>query len=112
MSPRNDPLFEDLPRSCPGIWRDRVDCSCDPGHGELTELQRSMLDLEAKYSNGYDLGEKLNAILELMGPGMHNRYYQRLDALLDRKPALEYDGPLVNRLRARRATPKWRRGAA
>lgn len=101
-------LFEELPRSCPGIWVDNWDCSCDPGHGELTELQKQMLDIESRFYK-YP-GTKGQAIRDETGLKV-DRYLQLLNALLDTRKAFEAEPVLVGRLRELRATPKWRRTA-
>ena len=63
---------------------------------ELTETEKSMLDLERgwwKYP-----GAKDTAIHEQLGM-TPTRYYQALNALIDRPEALAHDALLVKRLR-------------
>lgn len=101
----------DEQQTCPGVWVDNVHCSCEGGHGELTELQQKMLDLESQ--RFVMLGSKANAIHDLMGPGNWNRYYQLLAALIDREIALAHNPSLVKRLRRIRDSKPWeRRGVA
>lgn len=71
-----------------------------PGRGGLSERDRAVLSFEKqhfKYS-----GTKEQAIRDRFGMSA-TRYYQVLNALLDRPEALEFDPLVVNRLRRRRA---------
>jgi len=68
--------------------------------GGLSERDRAVLAFEKqhfKYS-----GSKEQAIRDRFGMSA-TRYYQVLNALLDRPEALEFDPVVVNRLRRRRA---------
>ena len=68
--------------------------------GDLSEREREILDLERtwwKYA-----GAKEQAVRELFGMSA-TRYYQVLNALLDREDALAFDPLLVKRLRRLRA---------
>ena len=68
--------------------------------GGLSERDRAVLAFEKqhfKYS-----GSKEQAIRDRFGVSA-TRYYQILNALLDRPEALEFDPMVVNRLRRRRA---------
>lgn len=70
------------------------------GGGGLSERDRAVLAFEKqhfKYS-----GSKEQAIRDRFGMSA-TRYYQVLNALLDRPEALEFDPVVVNRLRRRRA---------
>jgi hypothetical protein len=100
-------LDEDLPRHCPGVWVDGVDCSCVGGHDQLTGLQKDMLELESQRFQ--HAGSKANEIYKLMGPGWQNRYYQLLHHLIRRRVALEYAPSTVKRLHRLQGTSKWRR---
>ena len=71
-----------------------------PESGGLSERDRAVLAFEKqhfKYS-----GSKEQAIRDRFGMSA-TRYYQVLNALLDRPEALEFDPVVVNRLRRRRA---------
>jgi hypothetical protein len=60
----------------------------------LTDVERTMIDLEAQWWP--TAGSKENAIRELgLSPV---RYYQRLNQLLDSESALMYNATVVNRL--------------
>ena len=75
---------------------------------ELTETERQMLELERswwKYA-----GAKETAVREQFDMSA-TRYYQVLNALIDRPEALEHDPLLVRRLRRLRATRQRQRSA-
>jgi len=80
-----------------------------PGEaGELTEREQSILGFERqwwKYA-----GAKEQAIRELFDMSA-TRYYQVLNALIDRPEALAYDPMLVKRLRRLRASRQRARSA-
>lgn len=65
------------------------------GESELAELERRMLDFEARWSGR--LGAKEAAIRAEFGLSAA-RYYQVLDALIDSTAALRRDPILVRRL--------------
>ncbi|GAA1980880.1 DUF3263 domain-containing protein [Kitasatospora viridis] len=67
---------------------------------ELTERERAVLALEAR--GWRTQGAKEQAVREELGISA-TRYYQLLNALLDREEALKQDPVLVNRLRRIRA---------
>ncbi|MGW3077111.1 MULTISPECIES: DUF3263 domain-containing protein [unclassified Kitasatospora] len=73
--------------------------------GELSERERAVLALEARQWR--TAGAKERAIREELGLSP-TRYYQVLNALLDREEALAHAPVLVNRLRRVREA---RRGA-
>ncbi len=81
-----------------------------PGYevGELTERDRRILAFERqwwKYA-----GAKEQAIRDLFGMSA-TRYYQVLNALIDREEALAHDPMLVKRLRRLRAARQRARSA-
>ena len=79
-----------------------------PGSGTLTEREQEILSFERqwwKYA-----GAKEQAIRELFDMSA-TRYYQVLNALLDRPDALEHDPMLVKRLRRLRASRQRARSA-
>lgn len=88
-------------RSAPGAAAEKAsDADEQPGSGGLSERDRAVLSFEKqhfKYS-----GTKEQAIRDRFGMSA-TRYYQVLNALLDRPEALEFDPLVVNRLRRRRA---------
>jgi hypothetical protein len=76
--------------------------------GRLSERDRSILDFERqwwKYA-----GAKESAVREKFEMSS-TRYYQVLNALIDRPEALEHDPLLVRRLRRLRATRQRQRSA-
>jgi hypothetical protein len=76
--------------------------------GRLSERDRSILDFERqwwKYA-----GAKESAVREKFDMSS-TRYYQVLNALIDRPEALEHDPLLVRRLRRLRATRQRQRSA-
>ena len=76
--------------------------------GELSERDREVLDFERqwwKYA-----GAKESAVREKFDMSS-TRYYQVLNALIDRPEALEHDPLLVRRLRRLRATRQRQRSA-
>ena len=76
--------------------------------GELTEREREVLAFERqwwKYA-----GAKEQAVRDLFGLSA-TRYYQLLNALIDRPEALVHDPMLVKRLRRLRATRQRTRSA-
>lgn len=79
---------------------------------QLTDDDRAMLDIERQWWK-YD-GAKEAAVTARFG-GSLTRYYQRLNALIDRPEALAVDPLLVKRLRRlrdeRRAQRSGRRAA-
>jgi hypothetical protein len=71
----------------------------EPPHGELSDRDRAVLTFEKqhwKYA-----GSKEQAIRDRFGFSA-NRYYQVLNALLDRPEAMEFEPMVVGRLRRRR----------
>ncbi|MDP9433402.1 MAG: DUF3263 domain-containing protein [Actinomycetota bacterium] len=79
-----------------------------PAATELSEREREVLAFERqwwKYA-----GAKEQAIRELFGMSA-TRYYQVLNALLDRPEALQFDPMLVKRLRRLRTTRQRARSA-
>ena len=75
---------------------------------ELTETEIAMLAFERqwwKYA-----GAKETKVAEEFGVSM-TRYYQRLNALIDRPAALAHDPMLVRRLRRLRSQRKHQRSA-
>ena len=78
------------------------------GAGELSERDAAMLDFERqwwKYA-----GAKEQAVRELFDMSA-TRYYQVLNALIDRPDALAFDPMLVKRLRRMRASRQRARSA-
>ena len=78
------------------------------GSGELSERDAAMLDFERqwwKYA-----GAKEQAVREKFDMSS-TRYYQVLNALIDRPEALAHDPLLVRRLRRLRATRQRQRSA-
>lgn len=76
---------------------------------ELTSIERAVLDFEHQWwqhSGAKD--EAIRRTFELTPV----RYYQLLNALLDRPEALQQDPPLLNRLRRLREHRRGRRRAA
>lgn len=76
--------------------------------GELDERDRAILDFERqwwKYA-----GAKEQAVRDLFGMSA-TRYYQVLNALIDRSEALAHDPMLVKRLRRLRASRQRARSA-
>lgn len=67
---------------------------------DLTDTEKAMLDLERSWWK-YQ-GAKESKIRELFGISA-TRYYQQLNALIDRPEALAHDALLVRRLRRLRA---------
>ena len=79
-----------------------------PGEAALSERDRAVLDFERqwwKYA-----GAKEQAVREKFGMSS-TRYYQVLNALIDRPEALAHDPLLVRRLRRLRATRQRARSA-
>lgn len=73
---------------------------------DLTERERTILDLEAR---GWQRGAvKADAVRDLLGMG-ETRYYQALNALLERPAALAYAPATVHRLRRLRDARRDRR---
>lgn len=72
----------------------------------LTDTERAVLDVERRL--WVHEGAKIGAI-GLQTGLTPTRYYQVLNALLDRADALEYDPVTVNRLRRLRAKTRSRR---
>ncbi|GAA2743027.1 MULTISPECIES: DUF3263 domain-containing protein [Kitasatospora] len=68
---------------------------------ELSERDLAVLGLEAR--SWRTVGAKEQAVREELGISA-TRYYQLLNALLDREEALAHDPVLVNRLRRLRDT--------
>jgi hypothetical protein len=68
----------------------------EPGQDELTEQERAILDFEKHWWRRP--GAKEQAIRETFDLSP-TRYYQLLNALLDRPAAVAYDPALINRLR-------------
>jgi hypothetical protein len=66
-----------------------------PAMAELSERDRAILDLEAKWFR--HAGSKEQAIFELGMP--ETRYYQRLNRLIDDPEAVRHYPTTVNRLR-------------
>ncbi|WP_106849935.1 DUF3263 domain-containing protein [Blastococcus sp. Marseille-P5729] len=86
----------------------QADDDSDEVVGGLTRRERDILGFERqwwKYA-----GAKEQAIRELFGLG-GTRYYQVLNALIDRPEAFAYDALLVKRLRRQRATRQRARSA-
>jgi hypothetical protein len=71
-----------------------------PGPDELTEQERAILDFEKHWWRRP--GAKEQAIRETFDVSP-TRYYQLLNALLDRPAAVAYDPALINRLRRLRS---------
>ncbi len=67
----------------------------------LTERERAMLDFERQWWRY--AGSKEQAVRELFDMSA-TRYYQVLNALIDRAEAVEYDPMLVKRLRRMRSS--------
>ncbi len=67
----------------------------------LTERERAMLDFERQWWRY--AGSKEQAVRDLFDMSA-TRYYQVLNALIDRAEAVEYDPMLVKRLRRMRAS--------
>src|SRR3954468_905436 len=91
----------------------RMDAASDTAHqptsgvrapgGDLSDREREILAFERqwwKYA-----GAKEQAVRELFDMSA-TRYYQVLNALIDRPDALAFDPMLVKRLRRMRATPQ------
>ena len=74
----------------------------------LTERERAILDFERQWWRY--AGSKEQAVRELCDMSA-TRYYQLLNALIDRPDAVEYDPMLVKRLRRMRATRQKQRTA-
>ena len=68
---------------------------------KLTERERAILDFERQWWRY--AGSKEQAVRELFDMSA-TRYYQVLNALIDRNEAVEYDPMLVKRLRRLRAS--------
>jgi hypothetical protein len=76
--------------------------------GRLSERDRSILDFERQWWKF--AGAKESAVREKFDMSS-TRYYQVLNALIDRSEALEHDPLLVRRLRRLRATRQRQRSA-
>jgi hypothetical protein len=76
--------------------------------GRLSERDRSILDFERQWWKF--AGAKESAVREKFDMSS-TRYYQVLNALIDRAEALEHDPLLVRRLRRLRATRQRQRSA-
>jgi hypothetical protein len=74
----------------------------------LTERDRAMLDFERQWWRY--AGSKEQAVRDLFGMSA-TRYYQVLNALIDRPEAVEYDPMLVKRLRRLRSARQRQRTA-
>lgn len=74
----------------------------------LSERDRAMLDFERQWWRY--AGSKEHAVRELFDMSA-TRYYQVLNALIDRPEAVEYDPMLVKRLRRLRSTRQRQRTA-
>jgi hypothetical protein len=85
-----------------------VDGGRDDPDPELTGREREILAFERQWFR-YP-GAKGNAVRELFGLS-DTRYYQILNALIDRPEALAHDPMLVKRLRRVRATRRRARSA-
>ena len=78
------------------------------GTGELTERDRAMLAFERQWWRY--AGAKEQAVRDQFGVSA-TRYYQMLNALIDRPEALVHDPMLVKRLRRLRTTRQRTRSA-
>ena len=67
----------------------------DPAGGGLTDDDRAMLDFEADWRSSRRKDDRVRALFGLSMP----RYYQAINALIDRPEALAYSPVLVQRLR-------------
>lgn len=76
--------------------------------GRLTERERAILDFERQWWRY--AGSKEQAVRDLFDMS-GTRYYQLLNALIDRAEAVEYDPMLVKRLRRMRASRQRQRTA-
>jgi hypothetical protein len=83
--------------------------AAESGESALSDRDREVLEFEKKYWKY--AGSKEQAIRERFGLSA-SRYYQVLNALLDRPEALELEPALVKRLRRMRAVRQRSRGAA
>ena len=79
-----------------------------PDEGELSERDLRILEFERQWWRY--AGAKEQAIRDLFGMSA-TRYYQVLNALIDRSEALAYDPMLIKRLRRLRATRQRTRAA-
>ena len=79
-----------------------------PAPGELTERERELLAFERQWWK--HAGAKEQAVRDQFGLSA-TRYYQLLNALIDRPEALVHDPMLVKRLRRLRATRQRTRSA-
>ncbi len=79
-----------------------------PGGEELSERDQAILDFERQWWKF--AGAKEHAVKEKFGMSS-TRYYQVLNALIDRPEALAHDPLLVRRLRRLRATRQRARSA-
>jgi hypothetical protein len=98
-------------RSCEGIVMDTanaLEVASQSPHGELSDRDQQILAFERqwwKYA-----GAKEQAVRELFGMST-TRYYQILNALIDRPEALAHDPMLVKRLRRLRTARQRARSA-
>lgn len=79
-----------------------------PGPDGLSEREREILDFERQWWRY--AGAKEQAVRELFQLSA-TRYYQALNALIDRPEALSYDPMLVKRLRRLRSARQRQRSA-
>lgn len=77
-------------------------------HDELTDLELQVLDFESRWWKY--AGAKESAVRDTFG-WSSTRYYQHLNALIDRPAALAQDPLLVRRLRRLRAARAHQRSA-
>lgn len=85
-----------------------VRTSDPPAAAVLDERDRAILDFERQWWRY--AGAKEQAVRDLFGMSA-TRYYQVLNALIDRPPALAHDPMLVKRLRRLRASRQRARSA-
>lgn len=90
------------------IVKSNSDSASSPAAGELSERDRHILGFERQWWQF--AGAKEQAIRETFDMSA-TRYYQILNALIDREPALAHDPLLVKRLRRLRSARQRARSA-
>ena len=78
------------------------------GHDPLTDDEKATLDFEAQHFS--HAGDKEEAIVRTFGHSA-TRHYMRVNSIIDKPAAVEYNPVMVNRLRRQREDRQGQRSA-